>query len=267
MLIFRFPLFVMLWAFVLCGPVCALAAPNATPNATFGGAEFAPFNVTLYPNSAKLTVKTTAAPRALSSGETVILAYLPGFADPETLTADLNVPLAAIKTRRLAQDDYSDPIRSPWQAKVEAATLARNAVQSEVNTARAIVNMWSNATAPTGNIATELTKMDSAMQKNLVVANTRLFNLEMQLAQAERQLSMAQEDFNRLSPSFEVSFVLAAPEAEAAAKREITYSYTLNNCGWQPVYTLNAQPDKENIAFGFAAKITKIPALTGKTLI
>lgn len=250
MLIFRFLAALML----LTAPAHALAAPETSA----AEAGFTPHSVTLYPSSAKITVKTTAAPRTLPSGELVIITYLPGFADPQTLTADINGPLAAIKTRRLAQDDYSDPIRAPWQAKVQAATTARNAVQSEVNTAKAIVNMWSNATAPTSNMAAELAKMDSAMQKNLVAANVKLLDLEMKLAEAQRQLNIAQQAFDALAPSFEVALVLALPENQSeASSRAITYTYTLNNCGWQPVYTLNAQPDKESIDFGFAAKINQ----------
>lgn len=248
MLIFRLLATVVL----LAVPVCALAAPETT------APDFTPSNVTLYPSSAKIKVKTNAAPHTLPSGETVILTYLPGFADPQTLTADIGAPLAAIKTKRLAQDDYNDPIRAPWQARVEAATTARNAVQSEVNTAKAIVDMWSKATAPASNLAAELTKMDSAMQKNLVAANIKLLDLEMKLAEAERLLGIAQQAFDALAPSFEVAFVLASPENQtSASSRNITYAYTLNNCGWQPVYTLNAQPEKQSIAFGFAAKINQ----------
>lgn len=66
-------------------------------------------------------------------------------------------------------------------------------------------------------------------------------------ADLERRLKLLQQELERLPVSPELGQRISVTLQKAVSgveKLPVRYSYTLNNCGWQPIYNFNAQPEK-----------------------
>ena len=209
--------------------------------------------VTLYPSSAKVEVKGKANPEKLPSGEVVLVAYLPGSSDPNTLSANIDGKLTGMNIEQLTKDDNSDPILAPWKEALLTAEAEYGLIAAKQHAAESSHAMWSKPGMPKANIASELNKLDSAMQNGLEAATEELLKLTPLLEQATQKLGLAKINLSKLSPSFKVSFVLA----ELLPGSDFSYSYMLNQCGWQPSYTLNALPKEGQVELGFSAQVTQ----------
>jgi len=209
--------------------------------------------VTLYPYSAKIEVMGKALPKKLSSGEMVLVAYLPGSSNPNTLSANIDGKLTGMNIEQLSKEDSSDPILAPWKTALLTAQNEHDRIQAMQQAVQASIALWSKPGMPRSNIASELENLDIAMQTGLKTANEQLLKLKPLLEQATRKLSLAQSNLNELSPSFKISFILA----ELRTDSDFSYSYMLDKCGWHPSYTLNALPNAGKIEFGFSAQITQ----------
>ena len=244
---FKIRFYAFLIVAILILPAAAMAeAPFVSPHKIQ--------SVVLYPNSAKVTVSVPITTNKLPSGETVIVGHLPGYASPATLSADIDGKITAINIKRLQEDDPSDPFREPWRQAVLNAQRECESLNAEKEATELRVEMWKNPGLPTANLGTELEKLDAAMQKGLKSANEALLSLAPKLKLAESNLNVAQQNLNQIAPSYEVTFVVSKVVPEG----KLTFSYLLGNCGWQPVYTLNALPDSGKIEFGFSAKVNQI---------
>ncbi len=230
----RFYVFLIIATLIL--PATAMAeAPFVSPHKIQ--------SVILYPNSAKVTVSVPITTNKLPSGESVIIGHLPGYASPASLSADIDGKITAINIRRLQKDDPSDPFREPWRQAVLNAQRDYDSLNAEKEATELRVEMWKNPGLPTANLGTELEKLDAAMQKGLKSANEELLGLAPKLELAESALNIAQQNLNQITPSYEVTFVVS----KVVPQGKLTFSYLLGNCGWQPVYTLNALPDSGKV--------------------
>jgi len=209
--------------------------------------------VTLYPSAAKVEVKAKAVPERLPSGEVVLVAYLPGYAYPGTLSAYIDGKLTGMNIEQLSKDDNDDPILAPWKAALLNARNEYASIQAEQEAVQARIDMWSNPGMPQANIGTELERLDTAMQAGLKAATARALELAPMLEEAQKKINIAENQLNSLRPSYKVSFVLA----QLRTGSDFTYTYMLGNCGWQPSYTLNALPDAGKVELGFSAEITQ----------
>ena len=71
-------------------------------------------SATLYPDMARLEIREKARPERLPSGETVLSIYLPGSADPATLSAGVDGQIIGSNIQKLEKDDDTDrPGRRP----------------------------------------------------------------------------------------------------------------------------------------------------------
>lgn len=208
-------------------------------------------SVVIYPASAKITVSASAEPVGLPSGETVLITYLPGYAVPSTLSADIDGRIAGMNVEQMQKDDPSDPILAPWKQALLDAQAERDRIQAEIDAANARIEMWTSASSPNNNVSSELEKLDQAMQKGVKTATDKLLELGPQLEQAEKKVEMAETNLNALAPSYKVTFILSSLRPGS----KFTYTYLLHGCGWQPAYTLNALPDEDKIDFGFSAEV------------
>lgn len=209
--------------------------------------------VTLYPSSAKVEVKSMAVPEKLPSGEVVLVAYLPGYAYPNTISARIDGKLAGMNIERLAKEDGSDPILAPWKKALLEAQNEYAAIKAEQEGVQARIAMWTNPASPQANLGSEMERLDKAMQTGLKAANARMLELAPMLEEAQKKIAAAETRLEALAPSYKISFVLA----QLRSGSDITYSYMLGNCGWRPSYTLNALPGAGEVELGFSAEITQ----------
>lgn len=207
--------------------------------------------VTLYPDSAKLEIREKAVSKRLESGETVLTVYLPGHADPDSLSVQVNGKLTGVNVETLNKNDQRDPILAPWKDALQYAENERDVLKAELEAVSARIAMWQKPAMPRADVASELTKLDQAMQAGLKAANDRLLELTPLIAAAEEKVAIAAQQLEQLPPSYKVDLVLA----KLRQNSEFTYSYMLRGCGWRPSYTVNARPKADKVDLIFSARL------------
>ncbi len=233
-------------------PAPVWAAPDAAEQTYFSDS---PKAVTLfYPNMGEVSEEFTLAPALAGSGqgqEAEVVIYLPGAAQPQTLTLNFSGGRVLSMHSEALQPQEADPVLDPLRAKVDEARSEEQVLAAQFAAAQARLEAWNTAFAPEANIAKELENIDAARQKYVPVLAGEAADLGRRLEKVRAKLSWLENDLNGRPPSWRVKVVLLREKAGDV----VAYSYILDNCGWSPVYRLEALPDQKAVHFAMSAEV------------
>ncbi len=257
----------------LCLFACAAAlvmivAPPAA------AAPAAPSAVFLYPSGARIQVATQ-----LNVVDGHINFELPPSTRIETLAINVEDGIVTGLTTSPAPAQPDSPAIEAIRQRLHQARESAAAINGEMAGINARIRLWSEPP--------QFTDMDN-MEKLDVTIPQRLKQLYGEAAALGPQQTAAHREVARL----ERELIAAGGETDGApmtgekkslpAQREavriratvrlhgnqtgegpvsVRYSYTLADCGWSPVYMLDAQPDKQQIAFMQEAEIRQASGL------
>ncbi|MDR2573253.1 MAG: DUF4139 domain-containing protein [Desulfovibrio sp.] len=223
----------------------ALAASAAAEDAGTG----LPKTVILSPNGGRFFVQERL--KSISGNGVSIVAFsIPGEAGNLRVEIPDNPP-AHWTTTSLRQDSGSGLAQSRRDLLAEQARLT-----GLLESARARAALWKNLPEQ-GLPFREMEQRDSRMTE--IIASTAAE--EMQL---RRELEIVAQTLGRLPQSnplrqrVEVTLRKPLPAGESLP---VSYSYTLQNCGWRPVYTFEADPEKDEIAVRLSAEIRQFTGM------
>ncbi|WP_297826691.1 DUF4139 domain-containing protein [uncultured Desulfovibrio sp.] len=188
-----------------------------------------PTSVLLSPAGAVLEVQGEA-PLSTIDGMSVLQIVLPGGAE----NLQLSVPGHTV-LRWSAAPQILEPRGAVSRAREEL--LARIAgAQAQLAAVRARQALWQSR--PQDGSVALLEERDKKVQELIP-------DLSREATRIDRRLKLLQEELNNLpaSPALgqKISIVLHKA-VTGAASLPVRYSYSLANCGWRPVYEINARP-------------------------
>ncbi|HUH66382.1 MAG TPA: mucoidy inhibitor MuiA family protein [Syntrophales bacterium] len=217
-----------------------------------------PREVTFFPGSAQVseTAKVKLVPEGTGQKKAIIV--LPGQADPYSLIV---LPAPATKTRI---DDVS-PRQVTRQNEERIAALvkqleklkeSRRALQAGIRALDTQVQFWQLQTKAKLKTMADVYTMSAAISKGVEKAYQDKLTKESDLEKLDRQLKEAQDDLDRAAGRKETAWEVAILLSGSRGSEEtITYTYTMNGCGWQPLYRLEAVPGEKQIIFTWQAEI------------
>lgn len=243
----RNALFTMALAFVL---VCLLVMPRLSAGAIK--------EVTIFPNSAEIeeTVKLTAHSSETNNNQAVIT--LPSSADPESLIVSLPssslLKIEDIQIKSIEIVDEADILR--LREQIKKLQNQRKEIQAGIQSLELQLQFWQAQTkAKTKNLV-EANNLAAAIGKNSRKDYSEKYSAEADLIKIDKQIKELQEELNRSAgkseKSWQATIALSGPLSN---NQTLNYSYTLQGCGWQPLYRLEAIPSAQNIIFSWDAEI------------
>jgi uncharacterized protein (TIGR02231 family) len=220
-------------------------------------ADALPKAVTFFPASARVTDVSRILPQADGRLYTAAV-NLPSQAVPDSLTAKVD-PSSELKIldqqwRQISRPDegrLADLRRQLLQARTE-----RNELFSAMQALEAQIQFWQAQAKAKGRPLGETESLAKGIGRNVKKDLQEKLALEPDLERLDRRIREIQEEIARTAGQketlWEVKLFLAGPSPR---ETELTLTYTLNGCGWAPLYRLDAHPREQSIRFTWDAEI------------
>jgi uncharacterized protein (TIGR02231 family) len=215
----------------------------------------APTQVTLFPSSAQVEELTAVTPKPGEAGLSSCILILPGQADPASLRFGRlgdKATIADLSWR--AQREENQSAIEPLNRRLEELKTQRGAALSELEGVRGRMAFWKAQTLPGEKTVAAMRELAEAMGKALredtaaaQALETRLEELNTKIAWVEKEIADAVGQGRTV---WQVSVLVAGP-----APKELSYAYTLHDCGWTPLYRLEAAPKQAKVDFSWQAKV------------
>lgn len=227
-------------AIALLFPALALAAPT---------------QVTLFPASAQVEEMSALSCAPADGGLSSCTLTLPGQADPTTLRfgklpGDASIADLTWKTRH----DPDQAALAPLLARRDELKAQRDAAVAELEGVRGRLAFWKAQTEPSQQTVAALREMAAELDANVRAGAQQTLALEGSIADLNGKLARVEEEIaaaaGRQRTVWEVALLVSGN-----APREMAYSYTLRDCGWSPLYRLEALPASSKIDFSWQAKV------------
>ena len=227
----------------------ALALPDSAAQTYFSDS---PKSVTLfYPNLGEISEEFTLDKASGQGQEIEVVVYLPGTARPETLTMNFTGGRVLSMHSEALKPMEADPVLDPLRAELDAARSAEQTLAAESLAVEARLSGLNSAFMPQTNIAKELEQLNAARQKSVPALAAEAAELNRRLEKIRAKLSWLENEVNSQPPSWRVKVVLLREQGGD----KIVYSYIMDNCGWSPIYRLEALPDQKSVKFAMSAEV------------
>jgi uncharacterized protein (TIGR02231 family) len=222
------------------------------------GAAAAPREVTLFPNTAKITDVSSVTLQS-AGGETFrTVVVLPGQTSPDSLTAMLpsGSPLRIEDQswRQITRQD--DPRIAELRRQILNLKTERNGIFAGIQALDAQIQFWQAQAKAKAKTVEEADAISTLLAMNVKKAYQEKLALEPELQKADIKIKEFQEELNRMigqkESLWEVTFLFSGP---APRETSLTLTYSLNGCGWTPLYRLDARPRDGLILFAWEAEI------------
>lgn len=217
-----------------------------------------PVSVELYPSGAKITERTTI-PVQTDGNRTIARFSIPVHADKDTLTA--NTPAAgmlvtSIQTELLTPD-ATDKIKE-LKNKLNDLLRQKADLEARIKADTAYISFWENLGINLPEKIESVERLADSARKGITDAHNEIFKLTQSIEPLNKQIEDVQKQIDKLTGHSEKQWqVTAYLNKKTADTIDLTYSYYIGSCGWEPVYTLNAHPGKSEIEFVWYADITQ----------
>lgn len=215
----------------------------------------APRQVTLFPASALVEELANLNPKPAEGGFAVAVLTLPGQADPATLRFDKlqgNATIADLSWSLRAEQNQS--ALAPLNSRLAELKAKRNVMSATVEGIRGRVAFWKAQTqagnTPLATIRELAMELGLALQQEtekLLGEEQRLTELNSEILNVEAEIAKTAGQERKV---WDIRILFAG-----SAPRELAYAYTLSDCGWSPVYRLEALPGQKRIDFSWQAKV------------
>ncbi|GAB6113025.1 DUF4139 domain-containing protein [Desulfomicrobium salsuginis] len=215
----------------------------------------APTQVTLFPSSAQVEEVSAPSCTPADGGLSSCTLTLPGRADPATLRFSKLPGTASIADLTWkARHDPDQAALAPLLAKRDELTAQRDAAAAELEGVRGRLAFWKAQTEPGQQTVAALRELAAELGANLRDGTRQAQALEGNIADLNGKIARVEEEIaaaaGRQRTVWEVTALVSGN-----APGEVAYSYTLADCGWTPLYRLEALPAAGKIDFSWQAKV------------
>lgn len=215
----------------------------------------APTQVTLFPASAQVEETSPVTMESSEAGLSSCTLTLPGQADPASLRfgrlpdkgtiADLSW-----KTRQESDQTALGPLNARL-AELQGEQVKELA---ELESVRGRMAFWKAQTQPSQQTVTALRELAAELGETLRAGTERARALEQRLKKLDTKIAEVEQEIAAVAGHVRTVWEVRVLVAGSAPK-ELSYAYTLADCGWSPVYRLEAMPSLKSIDFTWQAQV------------
>ena len=214
--------------------------------------------VTLFPNSAKIdeTLKITAGSPAGKKSEVTIT--LPPQTDTESLivtlpsASKLKIDDISIKSSSRVDENRIAQLRG----QIKKLKAERKEMEAKVHALDTQILFWQAQTKAKTKTVTDADNLSSAIGRNVRKIYNEKNAVEAEYPKIDKQIKELEERLDqaagRKESVWEASILFSGP---VSGDLLLNYSYTVNGCGWKPLYRLEAVPLSKTVLFSWDAEI------------
>jgi len=215
----------------------------------------APVQVTLFPTSALVTEVAAVSPVADAEGFSSIALTLPGQADPSTLrfgplSGDTNI--ADVTWRPRQEPDLT--ALTALNSLLDELKSQRTTITAEQEGLRGRMAFWQAQNKPVEQNLDALRALAQEVGSTLQADAATLLELDQKLEKVENFIAQTEEKITQAAGHnrkvWEVTVLCSGQPPQ-----ELSFDYTMADCGWTPLYRLEAKPQEKIIDFSWQAKV------------
>ncbi|NLY41798.1 MAG: DUF4139 domain-containing protein [Desulfovibrionales bacterium] len=214
-----------------------------------------PISVTLFPDSGQIEEHTTISAENAGQGLYQYTLVLPGQADPSTLRIQ-HLPDATVVNDMswTWREEKNQAALAPLMARLQELEKEQDRVSAEAEGLRGRLAFWKAQSQPQQQSITALHELAAEMSTNVRADALALRGIERQYADLDAQRAAVQAEIDQAAGQLKAVWDVRVLFAGQAPK-ELTYAYVLHDCGWSPIYRLDARPEKNQIDFSWQARV------------
>jgi len=214
--------------------------------------------VTLFPNSAKIdeTLKIQANSSAAKKSQAVIT--LPPQTDTESLivtlpsASKLKIDDISIKSGNRVDENRIAQLRG----QIKKLKADRKEMEAKVHALDTQILFWQAQTKAKTKTVTDADNLSAAIGRNVRKIYNDKNAVEAEYPKIDKQMKELEEQLNQAAGQkesvWEATVLWSGPVSGDVI---LNYSYTVNGCGWKPLYRLEAVPASKTVLFAWDAEI------------
>ncbi len=221
------------------------------------GASARPVAVTVFPQGAKVTEQITAD--VLTEGDRVYARFwLPVHAIKDTLSVrippEARMTLLGV-TMDLETIEAADRV-AELKSRLKELNLEKSRIDARIKALNITIAYWEHLSRNLPETVDSVEKIGEAIGKGVTDAASAILPLQQSLEPIVEEIARVRRELDNLTGRAEKRWQTTVYfNKKSAGEISLTCTYHIRNCQWRPVYTLNARPDRSNIAFSWYAEI------------
>lgn len=221
----------------------------------FSSGASANMKVTFFPSGAEVSEQRTLELHN-DSGDQYVEFELPGHADPETLTVSGSGEVVITDISWFRNNLIESSAVSAIRLQLEKAITSRDEVSARLKAAEGGIEYWKSGNKDDVSKTALKEKVADIVVANLSEAYLNLYKLQIQLDKKQAKVDSLNNKLSEASGRVRnVWSVRASISKASSGSTPLKLRYMVNNCGWTPIYRLDAYPDQNIVKFSFEAKI------------
>lgn len=217
----------------------------------------APHEVTLFPQTALVQELTKVTLQQAGAGFSSCDIALSGQADPATLR------FGALPDKLMLADTTWTSGQTPDLAALEPLNVRlkelqdnRLQISAELEGTQGRIAFWKAQSSPQQQNIEALKALAAELGTMLRTDTAAALELERKRADLDKQIAQIQEKIDQITGNVKTVWQVRLLFSGSSDKPvELRYSYSVNECGWTPLYRLDAQPDSNKVDFSWQAKV------------
>ncbi len=215
----------------------------------------APTQVTLFPASAQVEETSPVAMESSEAGLWSCTLTLPGQADPASLRFNRLADKGTIADLSWKTRQESDQAAlGPLNARLAELQGEQDKELAKLEGVRGRMAFWKAQTQPSQQTVAALRELAAELGETLRADTEKAKALEQRLKKLDTEIAEVEQEIAAVAGQVRTVWEVRVLVAGAAPK-ELSYAYTLADCGWSPVYRLEAMPGQKSIDFAWQAKV------------
>lgn len=216
-----------------------------------------PASVILFPQGAKVTEQIIAD--VAQEGDRVFARFfLPVHAARDTLTVKTpeDVKMAILGVHMDLQTIEAVDRIAALKKRLGELNLEKSRIEAKIKAFNTTVAYWEHLSRNLPKTVDSVEKIGDAIRKGITDAASEILPLQQSLEPIMEKIADLRKELDNLTGRAEKRWQATVFFNKKTADRiDLTCAYYIGNCRWRPVYTLNARPEKSEIAFSWYADI------------
>lgn len=194
-------------------------------------------------------------PSAEKDGFSSVILTLPGQANPATLRfGRLPAGTAIADLTWIMRQEQNQTALATLNTRLAELKTQRNAILAEQDGIRGRMAFWQAQTEPVQQSVTALRELAAEVGSTLRADSGKLRDLDQKLTDVNTRIATTENEIAQAAGQdrsvWDVTVLFTGQPP-----KELTYDYTLSDCGWTPLYRLEAKPKERSIDFSWQAKV------------
>ncbi len=216
-----------------------------------------PHKAVLFPDSARIWQQIRLP--LLSSGQDAhVQFYLPAQARPETLNISLDqAEQLAIQDVQWAKAEPRETKRiQELQTELQGLKNDQQAGKAESKALAARISFWEEQAAFQDKDLQELDQLSASIFRNLQQGYSRQASLEQDIQDLQKKIQEMEKRLQEMTGTEQASWevTVSLDGSGTAQKILVRYDFILTDCGWEPIYRIEAKPKQEELLFDWQAR-------------